>query len=270
MVITLNESQILKLGLIVEDKLLGSNVIDDIIKKIGGDSSTAKKLQILALHRNSYPFNIYLGDIKKDITSPGFVNQLYTMWKDVMLNRLYDDYLFVSDHSKAEKYLDMYIDSIVKMGDKALPLPKKRLGDFIVNYLNDNNLVDVNVNNLYNPLDEDILFEDDEVIILRGTTQNKCTMYSGNEKWCINRGETGYFIDFVDRLKAKIYFVLQKNVKGGEHKLVLIRFSDGLYSIADRTNSSDNERAGLYAHRMKWSKLEQIVPNLSGLEGYLK
>ncbi len=86
-------------------------------------------------------------------------------------------------------------------------------------------------------------------------------MYGRGESWCITKPLLNYYNTYRIKYGATPYFVLQKNVKGNEHKLVIMHYQNG-YAIADRSNTGD--RAGSKSRVKPWSYVEQQIPNLKG------
>lgn len=121
-------------------------------------------------------------------------------------------------------------------------------------------------NSIYNPKSEDVMFENNDVIILDTNTKAKCVMYGQGESWCITKPELNYYNTYRLSYKATPYFVLQKNVQGNEHKFVIMNYGYKGYAIADRSNTG--LRSGGSRDAMPWNEIEQQLPNLQGLERY--
>tara|TARA_Y100000385_G_scaffold277373_1_gene324256 strand:- start:247 stop:1587 length:1341 start_codon:yes stop_codon:yes gene_type:complete len=119
---------------------------------------------------------------------------------------------------------------------------------------------------MYNPKDEDIVHEDDDIIILDTNTKAKCVRYGQGESWCISKPELNYYNTYRIKYGATPYFVLQKNVEGDEHKLVIMHYPDG-YAIADRSNTGDRVGGNQYDTK-PWAYIVSQIPNLKGLEKF--
>ena len=167
--------------------------------------------------------------------------------------------------------MDAYIGNIVSLGDKAQPFSFKSVEKNLVDLVNNNRWIkDEEIkqgNTIYNPKSEDVVYEDDNVIVLDTNTKAKCVMYGQGESWCITKPELNYYNTYRLSYGATPYFVLQKNVTGNEQKLVIMNYGGyNGYAIADRSNTG--ERSGGKGYAMPWYEIEQQLPNLQGLEKY--
>jgi hypothetical protein len=243
----------------------GKRVIEPITKRFNDSSDdTINKLGIAFL------FKGFFGDIMQYNTKDQF-EQTFKKWYDGILGELIKTKDFPDNKDLAKKYLDAYIDNIVSLGDKAQPFSFKDLEKTLVDLVNNNRWVsdeEVSVGpTIYKPNQEDILFENDEVLILNTDTKAKCVRYGMGESWCITKADANYYNTYRLSYGATPYFVLQKNVKGDEHKLVILNYGGyDKYAIADRSNAG--ERSGGQYSTMSWDEVEQQLPNLRGLERY--
>lgn len=245
------------------NEIYGKKVIDVITKKFNDTSEDMiNKLAVASLFRNE------IGDINQYKTKEQF-DIAFNNWYERTLNNLIKTTSFPENKELAKKYLDAYITNIKSLGQSAMPFSMKKIEIGLVDLVNNNRWIkDTEIkpsNTIYNPKDEDIVFENDELIILDTNTKAKCVMYGQGETWCITKPELNYYNTYRLSYKATPYFVLQKNVQGNEHKIVIMNYGYG-YAIADRSNSG--ERSGSSRDVMPWDEIEQQLPNLQGLERY--
>jgi hypothetical protein len=151
-----------------------------------------------------------------------------------------------------------------------MPFSIKKIERGLVDLVNNNRWInDTEIkagNTIYNPKNDDVMFENDNIIILNTDTKAKCVMYGQGESWCITKPELNYYNTYRLNYMATPYFVLQKNVQGDEHKFVIMNYGHRGYAIADRSNSG--LRSGGVNDAMSWDEIEQQLPNLQGLERY--
>jgi hypothetical protein len=247
------------------NELYGEKVINTITKKFNDNSEDMiNKLAIASLFRNIF------GDISQYKDKVSFDNT-YNNWYKTTVSNLIKTTSFIDNKDLAIKYLDAYINNIKSLGDKGLPFSYKTIESSLVDVVNNNRWVkDIKTssNNIYEPKDTDILYEDNEIIILNTDSKAKCVIYGQGESWCITKPELNYYNTYRFSYGATPYFVLQKNVEGNEHKFVIMNYGNGDYAIADRSNSGD--RSGGKANSMSWGKIEMALPNLKGKEEYFK
>lgn len=244
----------------------GKSVIEPITKRFNDSSDdTINKLGIAFL------FKGFFGDIMQYKTKQDF-DGVFDKWYNDTINGLIKTTSFIDNRSLAKKYLDAYIDNIVSLGDKAQPFSVKTVEKNLIDLVNNNRWIKdeevVAGPTIYNPAQEDVLYEDDEIIILDTDTKAKCVRYGAGESWCITKPELNYYNTYRLSYGATPYFVLQKNVEGNEHKLVILNYGDNKYSIADRSNTGD--RSGGESFSKPWSGIEREIPNLSGKQDYFK
>jgi len=245
-------------------EIYGKNIVDVITKKFNDTSEVMKnKLAISSLFRNIF------GDINQFKTKEQF-DAVYNKWYGDTLNNLIKTTSFPENRELAKKYLDAYITNIKSLGQAAMPFSMKKIESGLVDLVNNNRWInDTDIkqaNTIYNPKTEDVMFENDNVIILDTNTKAKCVMYGQGESWCITKPELNYYNTYRLSYKATPYFVLQKNVQGNEHKFVIMNYGYNGYAIADRSNTG--LRSGGSSDAMPWDEIEQQLPNLQGLERY--
>jgi hypothetical protein len=255
--------QLLKETLVNE--FYGKNVIEPVTKRF--NDSSDDMINKLAI---AYLFRQFFGDIMQYKTKQQFDNT-FNKWYDGMLGQLIKTTSFPENRELAKKYLDAYINNIVLLGDKARPFSFKNLEKTLVDLVNNNRWIsddEAGVGpTIYKPNQEDVLYEDENVLILNTDTKAKCVRYGMGETWCITKADSNYYNTYRLSYGATPYFVLQKNVKGDEHKLVILNYgNDRGYAIADRSNTG--ERSGSESNTMSWDEIVQQLPNLQGLERY--
>jgi hypothetical protein len=254
--------QLVRVNLLHE--IYGKNVVDVVTKKFNDPSEDMKnKIAISSLFRNIF------GDINQFKTKEQF-DIVYNKWYEDTLNNLIKTTSFPENKELAKKYLDAYITNIKSLGQSARPFSMKNVEVGLVDLVNNNRWIsDSEIkqgNSIYNPKSEDVMFENNDVIILDTNTKAKCVMYGQGESWCITKPELNYYNTYRLSYKATPYFVLQKNVQGNEHKFVIMNYGYKGYAIADRSNTG--LRSGGSSDAMPWNEIEQQLPNLQGLERY--
>ena len=249
--------------IIIENKIYPQKIVNQISDKFGITSDVDKeklksKLAIAGLWRNVF------GDIFSFKTIDEF-NSKFDDWYNNFITKLLKTKNFYNKEDEAKKYLNAYVDNIGSIGDTAQLVSDKTLKDYVEN----NNWIQIEQSSIYNPKDEDILYEDNEIIILKANSKSKCVMYGNGERWCITKPEYNYYNTYRINYNATIYFVLQKNVEYPEHKIVMMVYGENKFSIADQTNTG--ERTGSQSNvDMSWSKIERELPNLKGKKDYFK
>ena len=255
----LNESLIL-----FENRLYGNNIVKMITNRIKDDSNdTINKIAIAGLYRNVF------GDIQQ-LNSKEELKTVFNKWFEDTIKNLIKTPSFIDNEELAKKYLDGYVNNIKSLGDKAQPFSLKKVEETLVDLVNNNKWIDDNTikqgNNIYNPKDEDIVYEDNNIMILDTNTKAKCVMYGQGESWCITKPELNYYNTYRIKYGATPYFVLQKNIGKPKHKIVIMHYKSG-YGIADQTNSGEMA-GGNSQNNHPWSWVESELPNLKGLEKY--
>ena len=248
-----------------EGSLYGKSMITNLTNRFKDNSDDiVKKINIAGLYRD------FFGNIQQD-TKESFEKK-YQQWYDKSVNAITKTIAFNDDERGAKTYLDAYVNNIGSLGQKAKPFfyNEKSIEKNLVDVVNANGWIDTgkeikNTNKLpiYKPEQKDIIYEDYNIIILDGKSKGKCIRYGKGESWCISRSQGHYYSSYRFQSKTTIYFVLQKNEKYPEHKIVILNWGRG-YAIADQTNSGD--RSG--THIEEWSSIEKQIPNLKGKEKY--
>ena len=264
LIITESQRNFLVRKVILNENIYGKKVIEQLSKKWNSqiDDKLENKLAIAGLWRDKF------GDINK-IGSVDELDNKFSEWYNGFINELLNTTDFVDNEEAAKIYLNGFVKNIKTLKDKAVKVSPKNLKKYVEGH---NNWVDLEIKDvdIYNPKNEDILFENDEIVVLDTDTRDKCVIYGKGESWCITKTNSNYYTTYRIEDNASIYFVLQKNVKGDEHKLVIMAYKDDLYSIADQSNSPGIQRAGLKKDAIGWSEVEDQIPNLRGLKHLFK
>jgi hypothetical protein len=267
-----NFKKLCGVDLLIENKLYPQNIEKIITNKIGDNSDdTLNMIAIFGLFRNESPFREY-GDISK-IKSKEELSELFNKWYKKTLIEILKTKDFLDNNNGAKKYLDAYVQNIKSLKNNAQPFTIKNIETTFIDIVNNNRWIkdsDTGINtstDIYKPQDKDIQYEDENIVILDGNARAKCVFYGKGETWCISQTDQNLFNTYRITNGATIYFVLQKNEKHPEHKIVILNY-DGQYSIADQTNK-DN-RTGDSDNAMDWTRIEQELPNLRGKEKFFK
>lgn len=269
-----NFKKLCNIDLIIENKLYSKNIKKNIMNKLNDDSEeTENKIAIFGLFRNTYPFNT-VGDILK-ISSIDQLNDLYNKWYKKILSEIVKTSFFAGKDEIARKYLNTYIENIKTLGNNAKPFNIKKIEETLIDVVNNNRWIEdfndtpnLKKNSIYKPDKKDVLYEDENIIILEGNTSSKCILYGEGESWCISKKDVNLFTTYRNNSQATIYFVLQKNEKYPEHKIVILNYGNDNYSIADQSN--DNKRTGSDQYSKTWREVEIELPNLKGKEKYFQ
>ncbi len=249
---------------LLEDKLYGRKVIDATTNRIGDTSEdTLNKLAIAGLFRD------YFGNIQQ-LKSKEQLDSVFKNWYDGVLGKMVKTKAFADNRPNAKRYLDAYIGNVRELGDSARRFSFKKIESGLVDLVNNKKWLESGIvstrSGIYEPDSEDIVHEDDNILVLDSKTKAKCVKYGSGESWCIGKPELNYYNTYRLSYGATPYHVLQKNVDGNEHKLVIMNYGDRGYSIADRSNSG--KRHGGSSAAMSWSGVESEIPNLKGMEKY--
>lgn len=249
---------------LTEDKLYSKKIIDATTNRIGDKSvDTLNKLAIAGLFRGQF------GDIQK-LRDKRQLDDVFSKWYRSTLGALVKTPAFPDDKVTAKKYLDAYIENIRRLGNDAQPFSLKKIESGLVDVVNNKRwLGDAMASKkagIYDPDDEDIVYEDSDIIILDSKTKAKCVKYGAGESWCIGKPTLNYYNTYRLTYGATPYHVLQKNVEGDEHKLVIMNYGNRGYAIADRSNTG--ERHGGSNLATSWDEIERQLPNLKGKEKY--
>ena len=254
----------LRSGLLGENKLYGRKVIDATTKRIGDSSEdTLNKLAIAGLFRD------YFGNIQQ-LKSKEQLDSVFEKWYNGMLGEMVKTKDFAEDKDEAKRYLDAYISNIKGLGDNAKRFSMKKIESGLVDLVNKNKWLESGTvstkASIYEPEEDDIVYEDDDILILDSRTKAKCVKYGSGESWCIGKPELNYYNTYRLNYGATPYHVLQKNVEGDEHKLVIMNYGSRGYAIADRSNTGNRHGGPKLA--MSWDKVESEIPNLKGMQKY--
>ena len=255
-------------SVILENTLYNERMMTALFNKYKDKSEdTIKKINIAAL------FRTYFGNIHdKD---KQYLDTKYEQWYKDTVNTLTKTSIFFDNENAAKKYLDAYINNIGSLGKKAAPFnlkKEKSIEKYLLDVVNNNRWLPddeykkANVNFTKDELGDDLIYEDKNIIIVDGSTQEKCVKYGRGETWCISTPSGTMYHKYRYEDEMSFYFVLQKNVGYPEHKLIISNMGNGYYSIADQTNVDD--RGGTYAE--EWSSIERQIPNLRGKKKYFK
>jgi hypothetical protein len=265
-----NFKKLCGVDLLIENKLYPQNIEKIITNKIGDNSDdTLNMIAIFGLFRNESPFREY-GDISK-IKSKEELSELFNKWYKKTLIEILKTKDFLDNSEGAKLYLDAYVKNIKSLKNNAEPFTIKNIETTFIDLVNNKKWINTEKSklntkyNIYKPQDKDIQYEDDNIVILDGNTRAKCVYYGDGETWCISQTEVNNFNSYRITNGATIYFVLQKNVKKPEHKIVILNYNDK-YAIADQTNKDDRTGTNV----MDWDKIEQELPNLKGKEKFFK
>lgn len=253
---------------IKENKIYGKSLVNNLLNKYKDNSpELIKKINIAGLFRD------YFGNIQ-NIDKKTLLEK-YKEWYEKTVEFLTKSTAFYNNEYAAKLYLNAYIDNIGSLGDKARPFhnTKNSIEKDFVDVINNNNWIKDEKGKIatdklpiYNPEEKDLLYEDDNIIIIDGRSKDRCIKYGESESWCISRRQGNYYSTYRLQKGTSIYFVLQKNEKYPLNKIVILNWGRGNYAIADQTNSGN--RSG--TNTMSWSGIEKELPNLKGLEKYFE
>jgi hypothetical protein len=267
-----NFKKLCGVDLLLENKLYPQNIEKSITNKIGDNSDDVlNMIAIFGLFRNNSPFKEF-GDISK-LQSKEELTNLFNKWYKTSLINILKTKEFLDNNDGAKKYLDAYVQNIKTLKNNAQPFTTKNIEKTFIDVINNNKWIkdsDTGINtstDIYKPQDKDIQYEDENIVILDGNARAKCVFYGKGETWCISQTDQNMFNTYRITNGATIYFVLQKNEKHPEHKIVILNYN-GQYSIADQTNSGN--RTGGSDNAMNWNGIERELPNLKGKEKFFK
>jgi hypothetical protein len=268
--------------ILLEDKIYPNKIIDAVAKKLGDESDRIKNMiAIFGLYRKRAPFNKEengKGDIAK-IKSVDQLIKLYGEWFDNTVKEiskskeLFDEYQ--NDIDRITDHLSIYVANIRSLGEKATPMIIKNMEgfertffDLVTRWRIEKEEKIKGGYSIESPEDEDILYENEEIIILKGSTRTKCLNYGRGQTWCISQPQSNYYNSYRINQKASIYFVLQKNKPetSKEKSFVIMVYGRDSFSIADRTNTG--HRSGSSSNASSWDKIEREMPVLDGKKEY--
>ena len=116
----------------------------------------------------------------------------------------------------------------------------------------------------------DIVYDENNLLILKGDIKDKCIRYGYGYSWCISRSDaSNMFNSYRYRLnEPNFYFIFDKDLSkdNPNHALVLLIDKKGKYSLANVNNSGDF--AG--SKEFNWNKIINIQPKLKELKNLFK
>ena len=260
------------LNFLNENKLYPTNIINNLTKKLGDSSNeTLNKLAIFGLFRQAPPFNTikYINQL----SSLDQLNDLFDKWKESALQQLVGSRGELKGNKTASMtYLDAYINNIASLGNNAKPFSYKDTEQTLIDVCNNNKWVKQNdvatqTYGVEKPHDSDIVFEDDNIIILKGSSKAKCIAYGQGYTWCISQSQLNSFNYYRVDNGATIYFVLNKKLPkdDNERVVVVLRYPNNVYGIADAKN---DDRSGLDYEGNDFNYVVRELPWLKGMEKY--
>lgn len=247
-----------------------NKILTTLLKKFGNDLEN--NIFIFGLFRNNKPF------IGKDILSLSKEEflELYNNWYEKSISDIITvDGVFKKNRKDAEIYLNAYINNIKSLKEKAKPFVISNYEKTLVDIVNNNKWIsddsDISINDIENPLKEDIIFESNDILIVKGFTKTKCQIYGQGYSWCISQETGNYFSKYRFDDGATIYFVLNKKLErdNNERLCVILIYPGNLFSIADATNY-DNRSGGIGYAEEGFSSVEGVLPWLRGMSQYFK
>ena len=255
------------------NRLYGKRVIEPAIRRINDNSeATLNMLAISGLFRGKF------GDIQQ-LRTLGQLQTEFKLWYDHVIEGLVSETaVFLENKDLAETYLTAYVENIRTLADNARPFSIKTVERDLVDVVNRHRWVKEtemlgSKTGIYSPDTEDIMFQDNNVVILNSRTKAKCVKYGQGEGWCIGKPELNYYNTYRITYKATPYHVLQKNTQHNDrlHKFVIMNYGPGhynnqnRYALADRQNSNFH---GGETQAVDWDTMEDRIPALAGLEQY--
>ncbi len=258
--------------LIKENKVFSPNIVNSLLKKFKSDNSNIElinKITIFGLFRNSSPFNTY--DIST--ISHNKLEELFEEWYNKTVGRL----VSVPGNMKGNKdvvtkYLNAYINNVSKL-NVPKPFSFKNYEETLVDVVNNNGWIKQNkstyINSITNPISSDVVYDDENITIVKGDTKEKCIMYGNGYTWCISQSDLNYYTTYRVEYKATIYFVLNKNldISNKERLCVILRYPNDKFAIADKTNSG-NRSGGVETAINGFRNVESQLPWLKNMEQY--
>src|SRR6478735_3914055 len=116
----------------------------------------------------------------------------------------------------------------------------------------------------------DIVYDENNLLILKGDIKDKCIRYGYGYSWCISRSDaSNMFNSYRYRLnEPNFYFIFDKDLdnSNSNHALVLLIDKDSKYYLANADNSGDF--AG--TKEFNWSEIVNIQPKLKELKNLFK
>lgn len=258
--------------LIKENKVFSPNIVNSLLKKFKSDNSDIElvnKITIFGLFRNSPPFNSY--DIST--ISQNKLDELFENWYNKTLERLVTSPGNMKGNKDiVTKYLNAYINNIFKLNNPK-PFSFKNYEETLVDVVNNNGWVKQNktttLNSITNPVSSDIVYDDENICIVKGDTKEKCIMYGNGYSWCISQSDLNYYTTYRIEYKATIYFVLNKklDISHKERLCVILRYPNDKFAIADKSNSG-NRSGGVGTAMNGFIYIESQLSWLEDMEQY--
>jgi hypothetical protein len=113
---------------------------------------------------------------------------------------------------------------------------------------------------------EDVVYNQNGLLILLGNIREKCIRYGQKYSWCISRTDANnMFYSYRMRMNEPVfYFIFDEDKEASDkyHAIVIYVNSQGVYTVADSTNSGDEE--------MSWEEIVKIQPKLKDLKSLIK
>jgi hypothetical protein len=258
--------------LIKENKVFSPNIVNSLLKKFKSDNSNIElinKITIFGLFRNSSPFNTY--DIST--ISQNKLDELFEEWYNKTVERLVSSPGNMKGNKDVvTKYLNAYINNISKL-NVPKPFSFKNYEETLVDIVNNNGWIKQNkstaINSITNPISSDVVYDDENITIVKGDTKEKCVMYGNGYSWCISQSDLNYYTTYRVEYKATIYFVLNKNldISNKERLCVILRYPNDKFAIADKSNSGDRS-GGIKSAVDGFRYIESQLPWLKDMEQY--
>lgn len=255
--------------IINENKLYPQSIVNNISKKLGDTDDVLNKIAIFGLFRNTPPF------LGKDIQniSKSELDNLYNEWFDKTATKLSSiDGNLKGNRNMAVKYMNAYINNVRKLPN-IKPFSFKNYEETLVDIVNNNDLLPKTksnfIHNITNPDKKDIIYDDENICIVKGDTKEKCVIYGNGYSWCISQSDLNYYTTYRIKDKATIYFVLNKNldISHKERLCVILRYPNDVFSIADKSNSG-NRSGSINSGMNGFRYIESQLPWLKGMEQY--
>lgn len=117
--------------------------------------------------------------------------------------------------------------------------------------------------------DVDLVYDNDNQIVIRPLTKEQCIKYKRGRGWCITwlGGNNRYYFYRLDRNRT-IYYSIDEDLpyEDRNHILVILVGPDGSKYVADKTNSAPNHGDTITS----WKTITEKQPKLAGLEHLFK
>jgi hypothetical protein len=109
---------------------------------------------------------------------------------------------------------------------------------------------------------EDTIYDNNNLLILKGNLREKCIQYGGGYKWCISRTDASnlFYSYRMNKKEPMFYFVFDKDRRKEDryHAMVIYVDNEGVYNVANAFNHGGDEI-------MTWSQIISNQPKLRGL-----